>query len=378
MVLEIPFLRGRGRGAVAARENAAKLEVEGSQYDLNQLIAQLMANTASTYWNCVAARRSLVIAQEAEQRGRTYVENVQAFIDADRVPHSDLHEVTANLAGRTATRIAAEHQVTATGQQLALDMGLPPEQMLSVPETLDDFPNSKNEPVPFNRRAATQDYLTESLQHRADFLAAGIREAEARKLFTAAQNQLLPSLNLSVTTGYSGLREGRRLGEILRAPALGVQGMDVGVGINYSFPPRNDSAKGQLLQSVAALKQSELRRTTISQGVTAAVSVAADAVWSAVEQSRKAREAVASFQSALAAEQEKYRLGIGSVVSVLTVEDRLTSAMLELVQAELAYALALTQLRLATGTLIEPGSPVQTIDGSVFFSVPVVGNSAGH
>ncbi len=370
LALEIPLLRGRGRQAVAAQEDAASIEVQASLFDLNQLIAQLMANTASSYWNFVAARKVLTIAQDAEQRGNAYVENVQAFIDADRVPRSDIHEVTANLAGRMATRIAAEHQVVAAGQQLALDMGLLPSQILSATGPLDNFPDYEGQRLASSKPVATQEYFEESLKRRADFLAAGKREAEARRLLAAAKNQILPSLNLAVTTGYSGLREGRDLGEAFRAPFVGVPGANAGVGINYSFSPRNDVARGQLVQSEAAVRQSELRSTALAEGLHALVSVAADALWSAIEQARKARESVVSFESALTAEREKYRLGIGSVVDVLTVEDRLTTALLSQVQAEVAYALALTQLRLATGTIVDPDKPVQTVEGRIFFQVP--------
>jgi outer membrane protein len=370
LVLEIPLLRGRGRDAVAAQEDAAGIEVQASRLDLNQLIAQLMANTATSYWNFVAARKNLQIAQDAEQRGHAYVENVQAFIEADRVPRSDIHEVVANLAGRTATRIAAEHQVIAAANQLALDMGLLPNQVLSITGALDNFPDSQSQQPPSDEPQATREYFEESLHRRADFLAAKSREAEARRLLSAARNQTLPSLNLSSTTGYNGLRQGHALGALLGAPFADVPGVNAGVGITYSFPPRNDLARGQLLQSQAALSQSELRTTSLAESIHAAVYVAADAVWSTIEQSRKAHESVASFQSGLAAEREKYRLGIGSVVDILTVEDSLTTALLSEVQADLAYAAALTQLRLATGTLVDPDKPVQTVEGSVFFRVP--------
>lgn len=370
LALQIPLLRGRGREAVAAQEDAAGIEVQASQLDLNQLIAQLMANTATSYWNFVAARKNLEIAQDSEQRGHAYVENVQAFIDADRVPRSDIHEVVANLAGRTATRIAAEHQLIAAANQLALDMGVVPNQILGITGALDNFPDSQSQKPPSDEPQTAREYFEESLHRRADFLAAKRREAEARRLLSGARNQTLPSLNLAVTTGYNGLREGHALGALLGAPFANVPGGNAGIGINYSFPPRNDIARGQLLQSQAALSQSELRMTSIAESIHASVYVASDAVWSTIEQSRKAHESVRSFQSALAAEREKYRLGIGSVVDILTVEDRLTTALLSEVQADLAYALALTQLRLATGTIVDPDKPVQTVEGSVFFRVP--------
>ncbi|MGA2019010.1 MAG: TolC family protein [Candidatus Sulfotelmatobacter sp.] len=378
LMVNIPLLRGLGNEAVAAQEGADSLEVEASLLDFDQLVAQLMANAASSYWNFVAAHRGLRIAQDSEQRGREYVENVQAFIDADRVPRSDIHEVTANLAARTATRIAAEHQVELARQQLALDMGLPPEQMLSLPDARDDFPSPENQPLPSNGSAAMQYYLGESLRRRADFLAAGKRYAEARRLLAGAKNQLLPSLDLSVSTGYSGLQEGKGPEQFFQAPYRGVQGVDAALALNYTFPPRNDIARGQVVQNAAALNQALLRKTQIAEGITAAVSVAVDGVRAAAEQVRKTGESVNSFQLALTAERERYRMAISSVVEVLTVEDALTTALTNQVQAGLSFSLALTQLRLATGTLFELNKPVQIVDGSIFLTIPFAAVPQGH
>ena len=378
LVVSIPLLRGLGNKAVAAQEATAALEVDASALDLAQLTAQLMANAASSYWRFVAAQENLKIAQDSEQRGRSYVDNVQAFIDADRVPRSDIHEVTANLAGRTATRISAQHQVELARLQLALDIGLPPEQMLDMPNAVDDFPNAETDPLPPSGRTDMQYYVGESLRQRADFLATKIRIAEARRLLAAAHNQLLPAVNLNVITGYSGLGEGRGVQRLLVAPATGVQGMDAALGITYSFPSRNQAAQGQLAQNVAALKQAELRSAQVAENITAAVSVEWDAVRTAIAQLKKARESVNSFQLALAAERERYRMGISSVVEVLTVEDALTTALINQVQAQLDFATAVTRLRLATGTLIAPDKPVQSVDRNIFFTIPFADVPQGH
>jgi len=66
------------------------------------------------------------------------------------------------------------------------------------------------------------------------------------------------------------------------------------------------------------------------------------------------------------------------VVAVLTVEDALTTALINQVQARLAFSLTLTQLRLATGTLIELNKPVQLVDGSIFLTIPFAAVPQGH
>jgi outer membrane protein TolC len=94
-------------------------------------------------------------------------------------------------------------------------------------------------------------------------------------------------------------------------------------------------------------------------------------VRNAALQLQRVQQAVAASQAALEGEREKYRLGVGQIVDVLTMEDRLTTAEQNQVTAELGYALALTQLRFATGSIVEPDKTVQSVDRDVFFNVPV-------
>jgi hypothetical protein len=44
--------------------------------------------------------------------------------------------------------------------------------------------------------------------------------------------------------------------------------------------------------------------------------------------------------------------------------------LVEQVQAELGYAVALARLRSSTGTIVEPDKAVQRVDPSVFLTLP--------
>ena len=83
--VNVPLLRGRGKEVVAANETAAQLEADATLLDLNQLIAELLRDAATSYWLHVAAIRNHEVLDASEQRGKTIVDNVQSLIDADRV-----------------------------------------------------------------------------------------------------------------------------------------------------------------------------------------------------------------------------------------------------------------------------------------------------
>ena len=369
--LKVPLLRGRGRDVVAATETAAGIEVEASLLDLNQTISGLLSNTASSYWNAVGAARNLKVVQGSEERGKIYVENVQTLISAGRVPESEIHQVNANLATRSAARIAAEQNLIAARQQLALAMGMSTDQMASVGMPVEDFPVDDAQVLAVLDSHSLQQFFDLALGHRADYLAAKKREMEQRTLLTPARNGVLPQLNLNLSTGYSSLDEGTGVANFFSAPGRAPRGPDVGVGVTYQFPPSNNAAFGALMLAQSNVRQAELRTLQTSQAIMASVVTAVGGVRNAALQLQRAREAVAASQAALEGEREKYRLGVGQLVDVLTMEDRLTVAEQSQVTAELGYALALAQLRFATGSIVAPDQTVQSVDRDIFFTVPV-------
>lgn len=369
--VNVPLLRGRGRGVAAAAETASGIEIEASLLDLNQTISTLLSGTAFSYWNAVAAAQNLKVLQGSEERGRIYVDNVQTLIAAGRVPESEIHQVQANLATRSAARIAAEQNLLAARQQLALAMGMSTDQMASVGLPVEDFPADDAQVLAILNAHSLQEFYNLALAGRADYLAAKKREAEEKTLLVPARNGVLPQLNLSLSSGYSSLDEGVGISSFFAAPGRAPRGPDVGVGVTYQFPPSNNAAFGALMLAQSNLRQAELRTLQTSESIMAAVATALGGVRNAALQKQRAQEAVAASQSALEGEREKYRLGAGQLVDVLTMEDRLTVAQQAEVNAGLGYALALAELRFATGSIIAPDQTVQSVDRDVFFNVPV-------
>jgi outer membrane protein len=367
----VPLLRGRGRDVVAATETAAGIEIDASLLDLNQTISGLLSNTASSYWNALGAARILEVARESEKRGVVYVENVRTLISAERVPKSEIHQVDANLATRSAARIAAEQGLIAARQQLALAIGMSTDQMASVGTPVEDFPADDAQVLGAVNAHSLQQFFEYALAHRADFLAAKKREAEEKTLLAPARNGVLPQLNLSLSSGYSSLEEGTGVGNFFGAPGRAPRGPDLGVGVTYQFPPSNNAALGALMRAQSNVRQAELRTLQTSQNIMAAVVTALGGVRNAALQLQRAREAVTESRAALEGEREKYRLGVGQIVDVLTMEDRLTVAEQSQVNAQVGYAQALAQLRFATGSIVAPDQTVQSVDRDIFFTAPV-------
>ena len=110
---------------VTAQEASSNIEVEASLLDLNQMISDLLFNTAATsYWSAVAARTRSTCTVRRRRAPGLLLDTAQALIEADKIARSDASEAQANLADRTASRIAADEQLLEAKQQLAVAMGL--------------------------------------------------------------------------------------------------------------------------------------------------------------------------------------------------------------------------------------------------------------
>lgn len=370
--ITIPILRGRGRSVVAAQEMAAGAELRASAFDLTNQITTLMANMASDYWNLVANQKLVAIAREAEERARTDMENTQSLVNADRLPRENLNEVNANVAQSASTRVAAEQNLISSQYQLAADIGMEPNSIAStILIASDGFPPLEQpDRYPPLTPEDLNSYIAGAFENRSDYLASKIRIEEQGMVVVAAKNRLLPQVNVTASGGYNGLQEGRRFKDIFDSTGNGIDGPTASGGISYNFAPRNDQARGAYTQALATQTQLESQSVQLTHVISAAVLAAAQAVRNAADEADKARKAVSFYRESLEGQREKYHLGTASVVDVLTVEDRLTTAMTTEVQAELSYALALTQFRSATGTIVPPGQTVHSIGADVFQTPP--------
>jgi len=368
--VNLPLLRGRGRDVVTAPETAAEIDVQASLYDLNQEIADLILSTATSYWQYVASLRQLQIIAESEARGQEFVEAVTTLVQADKLPRSEISQAQANLAGRAAGRMVVEQGAIEARSNLALAMGLTPEQIAELPPPADDFPDGINQPPPALSPERVRSLIALALTRRADYLAAEKTREAAEVIRRSAGDRLRPQLDLTISGGYSTLREGRRPDEFFASPFSRMKGPNAVVGFHYEMPPSNNLARGEVAEAEASYQQSVLLKTDRARVIANGVVNARTAIVTAVNRLNRANEAVTAYQAALEGERDKLRLGVGSIIDILTIEGRLTEALLDFVSAQQSYAQSLVQLRYAAGLLVEPGQTTQSFERDVFFQPP--------
>ena len=361
--INVPLKRGRGREVVTAPERAASEEVDASVLDQNETIASLVFSTATAYWNYVSAVRILQIRRASEQRGADYLANVRTLIAAQRMPGIEAHEAIANLDSQSTARILAEQRVVEARQNLGYAMGLGAVEAQAIPLPAEDFPEG---PPNATGNGDLAGWISRALLLRPAYLATEKHTQSAETLRTAARNQLLPQVDLTVKSGYSGLHAGTRPDQYIDSLGARIQGVDFSAQLSYNFARGNNTAKGQLAEAEANYRRSTFLATDTANRIAASVASALSAVDTSTAALSGAKTSVSEYQSATEGAREKLRLAAGSLLDLLTIESRLTGSELDLENARLQYALAIVELRYASGTMLGPDPLHPTLEREAF------------
>lgn len=350
--LAMPLLRDRGVGVNAAEARAARHTYEASRLDFQHRRANVMLQATLAYWSYLAAWQRREAYRESEERARTLMAETEVLIAAEERPAADLKQLEANLAAKTAQRIAAEQRLFEAEQQLGLAMGLPFEQMRALGQPLDAFPTADDGILA--QVLNNEPFIALAQARRTDLVASQARERAAGALLHSAQNDLKPRLDLTVDLGYEGLEAGRALEQYFTPFGRNVGGANVGVTLRYSAPFGNRSAEGLAVQRASAYQQQVTVARDLDRFIQSSVLVALKALERSIYELKSSDTAIDLYRTAVGNEKKKFQMSLATLIDVIDVEDRLTEAMLSYIDGQQRYANALVQLRYETGTLAYP------------------------
>ena len=349
--ISVPLLKGLGRDVAAADETAADINLEATKLEFGHTVAKSVSTTARAYWQYLADKRHLDIYKEAEARAGRGLELVNQLVGAKERPAADLVQVQASLAEKTALRIAAEQRLIEARKNLGLSMGLPSQEIFVLPLPQDPFPEPA-EHIASIVGGKQDEYVQLAEERRDDLLAAQKREQSAKVLMVAAEKNTKPELNVTAGIGYAGLQEGGNFKNYLNSINQNPVGLNYTASVMLKYPWGNNAAKGLSAQKKASRRQAELQVSDLDRIIRSGVAVALEAVILHSAGLKKAREAVALYQKSITNEATKYKLGMSTIIDVITTANLLDQAKLTEVTNHLNYANAIIALRYETGTIL--------------------------
>jgi outer membrane protein TolC len=357
-VLRVPLLRGAGRVATTAQEEAARINREATILDLQQAISARVLNTVSAYWNCLAAVEQLEVLKKSRDGATSLVGVIGALVRVRELAGSELLQAQANEAQKDASVSAGEQAVWQARQDLAQAIGFKLEKMTNPPVPSEDFPKAgtNSTMMPNNE----QQLIADSLNRRADYRSSLKAQDAARILEAAARNNTKPQLDLNFLAGYSGLKEGSGFGNYIGAlDPTTVSGPNLLGTVSLEWPFGNHGAQGLLLQRTAEEQQTQLRSQALERSIRSGILVALRNLENSRAELEHAQDAVRHYGLAVTNEVAKLRRRASTILDVITLGDRMESALLGEITARAHYWIALVRCRYETGWLVPDADAAQ-------------------
>ena len=350
--LVLPLLRDFGGVITGAPEREARLQHQASVLDERQAGALAVVRAASAYWAYLGAARRLEVFAASEARADRTATDIASLVKADERTRADLTQARGTLASRRANRMAAEQDLLAAWEAIAVLTGTVRDQVEVLPEAATSFPDAGAQAG----EGSLDRFVAGALRRRPELRAAQRRVEAAEVTLAAARSELRPRVDLEGSAGHAGQQRGPGVGRAADALFRDIPGADVAVQLSIIWPVERNGPRGLLAERSAQHQSARLALLELERQIRIAVATLLETVKRSRLALRESEEAVKLLQQTVEGEKHKFKLGLSTLLAVIQAEDSLNSALLAKIEGQRAFAMALANLRFETATLLSEGS----------------------
>ena len=319
--------------------------------EVSDIIQQIVGN----YWNVVLAREVLAVQQKSLDEAQKSYDHDKKALSLGALPPLDIYRSESQVASRRVGVIQAEYAVKQAEDQfrqgIAADID-PATRVLDL--ELTDRPEPVGELLTIDIPTA----LARAIANRPELDAVHQQLAIDELSIRLAHNNLKPDLELS----------GFYLGNGLNGYQPGVANTGIGTSLSQSFrfafpaygatlslalPIKNHSAEANLADALVSRGHDQYQQRETNQSILLDVTTAVHALEAAKLGMEAAKVAVDLAKETLHADERKYELGTEQIFFVLDAQTQLAQAELNLIQSQVNFQVAVTQVDHATGDLLE-------------------------
>jgi outer membrane protein TolC len=366
VALRQPLLKGLTIDNARFTIRAAKADRTLSTAELTREITETVAAVEKAYWRLIAARRAVLVQEEAVRLAEEQLSETRARVEKGAAPETEVAEPRAEVERRRGDLLSLMEATARAGNSLKLLILSDDDTELWATRLAPDSSEARAnvDIVPIDANEA----MTQALKFRPELTAAEA-VVERRKAETAfARNGVYPTLDAVVSYDRYGLTGSENPNAA--APGAVPPGLDgnlgdsfsmlgsgdfddVRVGVEFSFPIFNRSARAdsKIARSIERQAQSQLAGTR--KGIRAEVLNAIAALETAGQRIEAARAGLDAAEIQLSAEKDRYAAGLSTNFLVLTRQNDLSRARLDEISAITDYRTARTEMARATGSLLE-------------------------
>lgn len=364
--LRQPLLRDLAIDPAREAIRVAAADRSASEARLAQVVSDTVREVDASYWSLVAARRDVTSIESAVTLADRQLSETKSRVEAGALGETEIAQPTAERERRKGDLALARQRVAEAQNMLKrLVLGDPRDPAWSVEIVPSDEPELTTESPDVEKAVET------AFARRPEIAEAKARWARFEVQVEARKSDLKPRLDLVAAyerRGLAGRRNPNATGfsgePVVVPPALeGTWGRsygtiadnefpDASVGVSFSLPIGNRTARANLAIAKSELSQATLVVSGEEQQVQAEVRNAAFALESARQRIEAARAARVAAETQLYAEQERFAVGMSTNFLVLTRQNELTNARVTETSALTDYRKAATEFARATGVLL--------------------------
>ncbi len=373
-LVQQPLLRGFLNGVNWMQEKAARMELYARYYDDFHAVSQNIFSTTTAYWEAVAAQKAVGIQEEGLRRLRELTENIKQLIKNSLLARTDIHQPQQKIVKQQISLLEAQQFLFSTIQQLEFVMG-----DVSVTDfkdevlyLTDDFPLP---PLDVEWFQTQFPYLLEySIRHRYDIQASTLRQKQIYFLLKGANNDRLPTLNVTGQVTMPNFETGEAGKPLLSPLEMHQRQTNWSLGINIAMPLYNDGAMGVLQQRKAQYAQAILSTQLLMQQALTILPAALSSQIVLSAQLKEAEQNVRLNRLLFAEGVVKLQAGFISLFDLLSFEENLTTSLLQRNDFRKKYMQNIGQIRFLTATLFWQGENSDCIEVMDITSLPEIGS----
>jgi outer membrane protein TolC len=338
------LLQGLGPSVNLASVRQAEMEFTASIYELRGFTEALLADTEIAYWNHVLAGEKIAIFESSLAIARQQREETELRIEVGLLPRNEAAAARAEVALNEQALIDARSVKEA--ERLRLLRLISPDPAGRLDAQVRTTSPSRIEPRSITDLA---DRIRLAERSRPDLNEARLRMEQNRLETVVTRNGLLPRLDLFIMLGKTGF--GDSFSDAFRE--IDSDTYDLEAGVRFSHLLGNRGAKASDLAARASTRQAAKAVANLREIVRFDVRLAANEVERTRQQITATAATRALQEQVLTSEQERFNVGASTSLLVAGAQRDLLAIRIAEVEAIINYRIALIELYLAEGSLLE-------------------------
>jgi outer membrane protein TolC len=338
------LLQGFGPAVNLASVRQTELGTVASIYELRGFTEAMLAETEIAYWNFVLAKKEIEIFEQSLAVAGQQRDEVELRIEVGILPEIEAAAARAEVARREQALIQARSLLEERRLRLLRLINLPPDGRFDSLIIATSSPDLNSESI-----TDLSDRIRLAEKMRPDLNEARLRLQQNRLETILTRNGLLPRLDLFIALGKTGFAD--TFSDSFSE--LDGDTYDFTVGIRLSHFLGNRAAEGRDLAARVSQRQSIEAVDNLQQLVRLDVRLAVNEVERARKQISASRATRILEEETLQAEKERFDVGSSTTLLVAQAQRDLLVSLIAEVKSVVSYRIALVNLYLAEGSLLE-------------------------